>query len=141
MLPAHFADRISSLNFKIMDRTSEDPQTPLFTPFPNIFTIPLNRIPAVSTLNITAFTQVRLIRETYVGADGSDSRIESCRLREVRFCGCEGVEIEDLRLTVQSLKESESWDVLERVVVEGCSSLEYGAVLELIGKERLRYST
>ncbi len=51
------------------------------------------------------------------------------------------MDVEDLQLAVQSLKDVRAWDTLESVAVKDCYSLEYGAVLEVTGKERLHYST
>ncbi len=50
------------------------------------------------------------------------------------------MEKEDLHLSVQSLKDADVWNSLERVVVEDCYRLEYENVLAEVGEERLYFS-
>ncbi len=68
-----------------------------------------------------------------------ESRVAACGLREIQFSRCENMDVEVLKFAVQSLKDVNAWDTLERVVVKGCNSLAYDEVLLEIGKERLRY--
>lgn len=49
------------------------------------------------------------------------------------------MDVEGLRLAVQSLKDVGAWDTLERVVIRGCDLLDNDAALEAVGKERLRF--
>jgi len=140
LLPNHFADPracLSSLSYEFTYTPCDFysighlKPTPLKM-FPRIFTVPLDRIPTVSNLTLTMCTQMCFTRENYVGG---------CRLREIRFSGCEHLEIGDLRSAVQSLKGVQAWNSVERIVVEGCSLLDYSVVLDVIGSEKLRYST
>ncbi len=39
------------------------------------------------------------------------------RLRELRFLGCEGMEMEDFHMAIQSLKDVETWETIEQVMV------------------------
>lgn len=137
LLPVYISEplsRPSSVNFKIVKNGLCD-RDPFKVPS-WIFPIPLERIPAVSTLTFSTCTRVIFTREDHVGAD---IRREPCLLREIRFSGCEQMEIEDLHLTVRSLKHAEAWDTLERIVVENCDLLEYESALEVVGMERLCY--
>ncbi len=135
---------LSSLNYKITyeaDSTSgSSATTPGTSLFPSMFIVPLERIPTISTLTLTTCTPGRIFFFAREGTLKTNDGIERCRLREIRFSGCEDMGIEDLQTAVITLKFSGAWENLERVVVEYCDSLEYDAVLETVGKERLRYS-
>ncbi len=140
LLPTQLADpraRLSHLDYEF----TYDPNGGYFhsshrTPlrlFPRIFPIPLERIPTVTNLIIT---QVIFAWEGTFDATGNN---EPCALREIRFSGCQDMEIGDFRLELDSLS-TEDWDNLERVVVENCAYLNYEEVLEVVVKEKLRYS-
>jgi len=45
-----------------------------------------------------------------------------------------------MQKTIESLKDVDAWDTLDRVVIEICDSLEYNTAFEAIGKERLRFT-
>ncbi len=108
--------------------------------FPNIFTIPLDRIPTISSLTVSTCTQL-LFTCASDGAIAMNSYRMPCSLREVRFVGCRDMQIGDFQSAVQSLKDAEIWDSIELVVVEGSYYLDYNGVLDVIGKERLCYLT
>ncbi len=103
--------------------------------FPIIFTVPLDRIPSVSTLTLTMCARVLCTRE---GRFAANAIREPCQLQELRLVGC--MEIEALKGLVQSLKDAGAWDTLERVIMEDCCRESYDGVLEIIGKDRLQYS-
>ncbi len=140
VLPVGVADphaSLTSLHYKIT-YDAKDEFTLLRTrlgTFPKIFTIPLDKIPTVSTLTITARTRTLFTREAQAGVVGSS---EKCGLQEVHFVGCDYMEIEDFRSSIQSLKDIEVWESIERIVVEYCDSLEYDEALEVVGIQRLR---
>ncbi len=161
LLPNHLNDplarrRLSSLNYKTKYNPRiaalKSPQSPL-DEFPNIFTvtrtIPLDRVLTVSMLTLTTLARTRTFFTCggqIAGGNGGSgggpggSGPASCRLRELRFIGCEDMMIEDLEFAVQSLRDSGVWDTtIERVAVEFCDSLAYAEVLGVVGKERLRY--
>ncbi|KLO06369.1 hypothetical protein SCHPADRAFT_933116 [Schizopora paradoxa] len=94
---------------------------------PGTLQIPLNRVPHLSCLTLTTFTQVRFSRE------GS---VEPCHLRKVHFQGCSRM---DGVAAIQSLKDAGVWESVERVVVEDCRDFEYEMALESVGEERLRF--
>jgi len=156
LFPNHFNDplarrRLSSLNYKTKYNPRiaalKSPQSPL-DEFSKIFTvtIPLDRVPTVSILTLTTLARTRTFFThggQIVGGNGGSgggSGPASCRLRELRFIGCEDMMIEDLQFAVQSLKNAGVWDTtIERVAVEFCDSLAHAEVLGVVGKERLRY--
>ncbi len=154
LLPLHLSDphaRLSSLSYKLWhDIESEFRAGPLdgslkFKEFPGFFSIPVDRIPTVSTLTVTTCTCVLFTREgggaqANGGRPGSSTRNEQCLLREMSFVACENMEQEDFHLSVQSLKDVDAWNTLERVVVENCCRLPYEGVLAVVGEERLCYS-
>ncbi|KLO13740.1 hypothetical protein SCHPADRAFT_350955 [Schizopora paradoxa] len=140
LLPVDIKDvgsliRPSSIDYTIRKRTdyNNQPSDVLWT-----FPVPLERIYTVSCLTFSTCARVIFTHEGHTGEDGDTER---CQLREIRFSGCEQMTIEDLRLTIQSLKEVGAWDTLERIVLELCDLVEYCAALEVVGMERLRYST
>ncbi len=45
-----------------------------------------------------------------------------------------------LQETIQSLKDVDVWEALNRIVIEKCDSLDYGAALEVVGNERLHFA-
>lgn len=122
----------TSIDYKIDKRNDFEREDVLWT-----FPVPLERIPAVSCLTFSACARVIFTREGHAGEDGSKER---CRLREIRFSGCKQMTIEDLRLTVQSLKEVGAWNTLERFGLDFCGLVKYGAALEIVGMGKLRYS-
>ncbi len=140
VLPVGVADphaSLTSLHYKIT-YDAKDEFTLLRTrlgTFPRIFTIPLDKIPTVSTLTITARTRTLFTREAQAGVVGGS---EKCGLQEVHFVGCDYMEIEDFRSSIQSLKDIEVWESIEQIVVEYCDSLEYDEALEVVGIQRLR---
>ncbi|KLO06340.1 hypothetical protein SCHPADRAFT_1002406 [Schizopora paradoxa] len=153
LLPPHHHDdartrvvcpRLSTLNYhlkynpaKVQEiRGSDVDSETLASPEQITFPIPLGSVPTVTTLNITTFTKVSFTRGIEALADDG---ITPCGLREIRFEGCDKMEISDLRLTIQSLKDMGAWDSLERFVVENNDSLKYSEVLDAVGEERLHY--
>ncbi len=124
LLPAYLTDdraRLSSLNYEIKRDTNwRGPSEQ----FPIIFTIPLNKIPTVTTLTVTTFTQIIFTRE---GGDDIVGSSEPSRLREIRFSACEDMKIADFHSALHSL-DTDVWDALERVVVEDCPSLQHEEV-------------
>ncbi len=135
LLPVYLANdraRLSSLNYDIKRDADWNAPSELF---PIVFTIPLDKVPTVSSLTITTFTRVVFTRAVGGGANGSS---EPCRLREVRFSGCEDMGIGDFRSAVQSLG-TDIWDTLVRVVVANCRQLGYEEVLEVVGDGKLHY--
>lgn len=133
--------RLSYLDYKIkhdVDDTQSPPApapAPALKAFPKIQIIPLDTIPTVSTLTLTTCTPcVLFTRESKVGARPN-------RLQELRLRGCELMEAGDLHAAVESLKEVEAWEAINRVVVEGCDLLKYDRALEVNGKKKLLYLT
>lgn len=147
LFPTHFDDnlsRLSSLSFLIThepDPTDDTPQN--VKNFPKMFIIPLGRVPTVSTLVVTTCTQITFNRECHARPNGKKLKINSkpsC-LREIRFCGCEDLNIGDLRIAVHSLKGIGYWGALEKVTIEDCSALNYKEAVAVVGKEKLHYLT
>lgn len=143
VLPAQVADplaRLASLNYNLTCSDWKDasihPRYDVQRTFPTIFTIPLDRIPTVSTLTMTTCTRMHFTREKQVGAYGVS---EACRLRDVRFIGCRGMEIDEFQSAVQSLRDIDAWETTERVVVEDClfSCFRYLAALRAVEESRL----
>lgn len=134
---AHPNTPLSSLNYNLVKSVDWNGGSKRF---PNIFTIPLDRIPTISSLTVSTCTQL-LFTCASDGAIAMNSYRMPCSLREVRFVGCRDMQIGDFQSAVQSLKDAEIWDSIELVVVEGCYYLDYNGVLDVIGKERLCYLT
>lgn len=97
--------------------------------------IPLHKIPKVSSLYVTTFGRVSFSRQRRKGRRAAGASA----LREVQLISCVNMDVEGLRLAVQSLKDVGAWDTLERVVIRGCDLLDNDAALEAVGKERLRF--
>ncbi len=57
-----------------------------------------------------------------------------------KFFLCEEMKFPEFQVAVQSLRDVGAWDTLERVVVDGCDSLEYSAISTVVDNRRLRYS-
>lgn len=158
LLPPHHHDdarsrvvcpNLSTLNFHLRydpakDEDDEGSRAPdseaLAFPEQIAFPIPLGLLPTVTTVNITTFTRVLFTRGTEALEDG-DITGSPCGLREIRFEGSNNTEISDLRMTIQSLKDVDAWETIERFVVENTNSLQLSEVLDEVGEGRLRYTS
>lgn len=96
--------------------------------------IPANRIIRVPSLIFVSFAQV-----IFDGEDSGALDISESRLRELKLVSCRFMTPAHLRRTVDSLVSLGIWDVIERVVVQRCERLTYKDVLDIVGRERLRY--
>ncbi len=104
--------------------------------FTRTFTIPLDRIPNVSSLTLTTFAQTFFTR----GESSIAGRSNPCSLREVRFRDCARTDCRNiLQGTIRSLNDVGAWDTLERFVVEDCNGLDYETALNAVGTEKLRF--
>jgi len=102
---------------------------------PMLLNLHLDRIPHVSTLNLTTFTELSFARRKVPDPSGMEKRA----LREVQLRSCKEMDADTLRKTVRSLKEADAWEFLDRVVIQKCDALDYDTALEAVGKERLHY--
>lgn len=137
--------RPSFIDFKIVEGSeSENRQyarRPRILEPPCTLRIPLERIPAVSTLTLSTCTQVVFTHENDTGGGGGWGCTSPSLIREVCFSRCEQMTAEDLHLSIKSLKDVGAWDTVERITMENCRLVEFGLALEAVGAERLRYST
>ncbi len=123
--------RLTSLHYKLAYEVRQSHNvTWSVTPLPRTFTIPLDRIPNVSTLTVSTFTRIRFTR------GGS---FTPCGLQELRLHGCGEIDGGDLQEMIQSFKDAGAWETIKRFEVKDCKALDYETVLEAIGKERLRF--
>lgn len=133
LLPIYLTDpqaRPSLLKYNLTKNAEwEDPPEP----FPMVFTIPLDRFPTISSMSISAGVQVYFVR--------GFEEVTPWNLREIRFSGCMYLDIGYFQWAVKSLRDVWAWDTMERVILENCCSLDYNEVLEVVGQERLHYST
>ncbi len=100
--------------------------------------IPLEKIPHVSALNVTACGKVTFYRRRE--SDEAPVQPSSSSLRELQLHSCQNMDVGGLQRAVQSLKDAGAWDKLDRVVIKKCNLLDYDATVEVIGKERLHFS-
>jgi len=101
----------------------------------SVLEIPLDRIPYVSTLTLKSCGRVSFSRQEPQGPSAMDRR----SLREIQFHSCKDVDIKALLATIQSLKDVDAWDTLERVAVRKSDIVDRDAVLAAVGEERLRF--
>lgn len=102
---------------------------------PMLLTVPLEKIPRVSSLAISTFCCVSFSRQ-----DEHAGRSEISSLNELRLDGCAYLNAEYLQEVVQSLKDADAWDTLNVVAIRDCGSLDFESALEIVGRERLRFA-
>jgi len=59
--------------------------------------------------------------------------------RELRLQSCDNMDATHLQQTIQSLKDVDAWGMLDRVVIQKCTPLDYETALEAIGAEKLHF--
>ncbi len=99
-------------------------------------TIPLHRIPYVSSLFVTTIGDLSFTRRTDFGHGAA----EPSSLRELQLRSCRNMNLNDLEKAIQSLKDVDAWDMLNHIVIDGCDLLNYEAVAKATGKEKLRFA-
>jgi len=93
--------------------------------------IPLDRIPNVSSLTVTAFSGVTFSRQP------SSRSVD--KLLELQLRSCEDMDIKSFEATIQSLKDVDAWDKLDSIVVQQCDLLNCDAVSAVVGMKRLQF--
>ncbi|KLO08312.1 hypothetical protein SCHPADRAFT_944580 [Schizopora paradoxa] len=102
------------------------------------FYIPLDRIFSIRNLIISSWVRVQFIKEASNLRKADFS--ERCRLRELKFVGCENMTGADLSSIVSSLvREFDVWKNIERVAVEYCTNVADEDLMRIIGEEKLHH--
>lgn len=102
-----------------------------------MISVPLDRIPHVSSLCVTTFGRLFFTRHEEL-EEGRGIELSSS-LRELQLRFCDNMDGGDLEQMVQSLKDTGAWDMLDRVLVHECNLLDYESAVAIIGKERLQF--
>lgn len=91
-------------------------------------------MPNVSTLTLEGCGEVLFFDRTSQGLDIPRP------LRELELRSCNRyMKPKTLEAAIQSLKSTGAWDMLERMVIRGCESLDETSALAAVGEERLRF--
>ncbi|KLO05833.1 hypothetical protein SCHPADRAFT_895949 [Schizopora paradoxa] len=142
LIPKHFlkSSRLKSLSYFLwLDRDTPLSYWEQAVPHDNrIFYIPLDRIFHIQNLTISSWFRVQFVK--YAPYLRRIHLRERCRLRELKFIGCENMAGVDLGGIVRSLLcEFDVWEKIERVSVKNCKNLAYEDLMWIIGEEKLRY--
>lgn len=134
LLPSPYTHtRLTSLdiNISLSDLGKEELRT---TNLP-LLTIPLARIPNVTTLTISTFCRISFSWEEFLSMPSKRS------LRRLRILSCDNMDAGHLQVMIRSLKNVDAWGLLDRVLIQKCSSLDEESALLAVGKERMRFMT
>ncbi len=117
------------------DEEDEEARNQIFS---RILFIPLDKIPQVSTLSVKTFTRLCFDNFYYTWCAHSGGTPNA--LSELHLLQCKQLGVENLQETVESLKDCNVWETLDRVYVEDCNdSLSYSGAMEVVGPEKLRF--
>ncbi len=125
---------LSSLSYELWHEQNSHFKFPNNRNFPKTFTIPLDRIPYVSTLTLTTCTRVIFARDSEVGVNGDEN---PSRLQEIHFVECDDMDKGGFQAVVKSLRDVRAWETIEKVVVNDCHSLAYGGGAGGNGEEEI----
>jgi len=111
-------------------------------------TIPLDRIPHVSSLTVKTFTRLLFTRRPTQGTttaidDATGPRTTSSphALRELCLQECNNISVKSLEQTVDSLMDADAFLLLDRFEVKDCryGDMMYDNVVNIIGEDILYY--
>ncbi len=110
-------------------------------------TIPLDRIPYVSSLTVKTFTRLLFTRRsaqgttTANGATGLGTTSSPHALRELCLQECNNISMKSLERTVDSLMDAHAFLLLDRFEVNDCrySNMMYDNIVDIIGEDILYY--
>ncbi|KLO06716.1 hypothetical protein SCHPADRAFT_895219 [Schizopora paradoxa] len=102
---------------------------------PELFFIPLPRIPYITALTVQTFTPS-------IKFEGPDRGFEeNCALRELRLLECNQFNMMGLVRLVMSLKEVNAWGTIVAFKMESCGQLlGYENAAVIVGEEKLSFS-
>ena len=142
LMPKHFSNssRLTSLHYDLwLDRENPFFGSREVVPRDNrALFIALDEIFNIQLLTISSWIRVQFVKQD-PNLRKPDFR-ERCRLRELKFVGCENMASADLSWVVSSLvREFDVWRNIERVTVRDCKNLVYEDLLWIVGEEKLHY--
>ncbi|KLO08291.1 hypothetical protein SCHPADRAFT_944561 [Schizopora paradoxa] len=146
ILPTHLSDpnchRMVSVLYKLcideLGRTAWTMKAPFGL---RTLNLPLDGVFHIPSVTLSSCLRVIFTQESDLDSENAlvSEHNESCRLRELKFIGCEYMTPVNLRHTVDSLEALGVWDRIERVVVQDCDLLRYSDVVNIVGERRLQY--
>ncbi|KLO05825.1 hypothetical protein SCHPADRAFT_1002682 [Schizopora paradoxa] len=141
LMPKHLSEssRLTSLSYVLwLDRKPLFDYEDVVPRDSRAFYVALDKILNIKKLTISSWIRVQFVKQA-PNLRKPDFR-ERCRLRELKFIGCENMVGADLGWTVSNLVgEFDVWKYIERVTIEDCKRLAYEEVLWIIGEEKLCY--